>query len=289
MVWGTTWIFIKIGLDDLPPVSFAALRFLVAVLILAPIVWRIKVEIPKTRKDWLIIIVTGILQFFINYGLLFWGEQHITSGLAAVLQATIPAFGLGLARIYIPTEKITLLKIASLLIGIAGVAIIFNEQLTLGGWLAFWGSVAVVVGAFCAAYASVLTKAYGGATHPANLVFWQMLVGLVPLAILGLVTEGSPLDFRWTASAIFCVVYLAVMGSIIAFWLYYWLLRHMDVSKAMMISLVTPLIAVIIGAVSRGERLDLQTFIGGALVLVSVALVVIRPILDRHAARKAAA
>lgn len=289
IVWGTTWIFIKIGLDDLPPVSFAALRFLVAVLILLPIVWRIKVEVPKTRKDWLVIAVTGFLQFFVNYGLLFWGEQHITSGLAAVLQATIPAFGLGLARIYIPSEKITFLKVASLLIGIAGVAIIFNEQLSLGGWLAFWGSVAVVVGAFCAAYASVLTKAYGSATHPANLVFWQMLVGLIPLTILGLVTEGSPLDFRWTASAIFCVLYLAVMGSIVAFWLYYWLLRHMDVSKAMMISLVTPLIAVIIGAASRGEELNAQTFIGGFLVLISVALVVIRPILDRRVAKKAAA
>jgi drug/metabolite transporter (DMT)-like permease len=284
LVWGTTWIFIKIGLDDLPPVSFAAIRFIVACLILLPIVLRLKAEIPKSRKDWLIIGVSGVLQFFINYGLLFWGEQHITSGLAAVLQTTIPAFGLLLARIYVPEERITFLKVASIFLGIIGVAVIFNDQLAFGGWLAFWGSFAVVAGAFCAAYASVLTKAFGMKTHPANFVFWQMIFGIVPLTILGLVQEGSPLNFHWTWSAVICVLYLAVMGSITAFWLYYWLLRHMDVTKAMMISLVTPLIAVIIGALWRGEQLNIQTFFGAILILTSVALVVIRPILNRRKA-----
>ena len=282
VIWSTTWIFIKIGLDDLPPVSFAALRFIAACLILLPVVWRIKVEVPKNRRDWIVIAASGFLQFFLNYGLLFWGEKYITSGLAAVLQTIIPAFGLVLARIYIPEEKITFLKIASILIGMFGVAIIFNDQLFLGGWEAFWGSVAVVIGAFCAAYASVLTKAYGTGTHPANMVFWQMLCGIIPLSILGYLKEGSPLDFHWTASAVICVLYLAVMGSITAFWLYYWLLQHMDVTRAMMISLVTPLLAVVIGAFWRGEQLNIQTFFGAIFILTSVALVVLRPLLNRR-------
>lgn len=284
LIWSTTWIFIKIGLDDLPPISFAAVRFIAAVLILLPIVLRLKVEVPKTRKDWIVIAVTGVLQFFINYGLVFWGEQHITSGLAAVLQTTIPAFGLILARIYVPEERITLLKIAAILMGGIGVAIIFNDQLTFSGWMAFWGSFAIVAGAFCAAYASVLSKAFGTKMHPANLTFWQMLFGVVPLSILGLWQEGNPLNFHWTWSAVICVLYLTVMGSIVAFWLYYWLLRHMEVSKAMMIALVTPLLAVIIGALWRGESLNIQTFIGAVLILTSVALVVIRPILNRRRA-----
>ena len=287
-IWGTTWIFIKIGLDDLPPVSFAAIRFIVACLILIPVVISVRVETPKSRKDWLIIITSGVLQFFINYGLLFWGEQYITSGLAAVLQTTIPAFGLLLARFYVPEERITLLKIAAILLGGVGVAVIFNEQLTFSGWAAFWGSFAVVVGAFCAAYASVLTKAFGLKTHPANMVFWQMIAGTIPLSIFGLIREGNPLNFKWTWMAAICVLYLAIMGSIVAFWLYYWLLRHMDVSRAMMIALVTPLIAVIIGALWRGEHLNIQTFFGGVLILASVALVVLRPMLNRRAERKTA-
>lgn len=279
LIWGTTWIFIKVGLNDLPPISFAGFRFLLAVLILFPIVRWQKIALPKTRREWKIIVVTGIFQFFFNYGLIFWAEQYISSGLAAVLQATIPAYGLILARIYIPEEKITFLKIASILLGFTGVAIIFNEQLQLGGWLSFWGSLAVVVGAFLAAYASVLTKTFGGETPTASLVLTQMLVGLIPLFLVGFITEGNPVNFHWTMSAVICLFYLAIIGSIVAFWLYYWLLKQIDVTRAMMIALVTPLIAVIIGDIYLGEKLETQTIIGGILVLASVGLIVIRPLI----------
>jgi drug/metabolite transporter (DMT)-like permease len=279
IVWGTTWIFIKLGLADLPPISFAALRFTVACLILLPIIFLQKIEFPKGKKIWLIIFVTGILQFFFNYGLLFWGEQYITSGLAAVLQATIPAFGLVLARIYVG-EQITGLKIFSILLGLAGVAVIFREQLSLNGQMAFLGSLAVVVGAFGAAYASVLTKAKGGGLNPASLVFGQMLIGSFPLWLVGFATEGDPFNFHWTWQAVICVLYLAIIGSIVAFWLYYWLLSKIDVTRAMMISFVTPLVAVFVGSFF-GEKLDIQTLLGGLLILLSVFLIVIRPILQR--------
>ena len=279
IVWGSTWIFIKLGLADLPPVSFAALRFTVACLLLLPVLLILKIQIPKGRKIWIVILITGLLQFFFNYGLLFWGEQYISSGLAAVLQATIPAFGLVLARIYVG-EQITGLKIASILLGLAGVAVIFREQLVLNGQMAFLGSMAVVVGAFGAAYASVLTKAKGAGTNPASLLFGQMLIGQIPLWLVGLSMEGSPFNFRWTWQAVVCVLFLAVVGSIVAFWLYYWLLTKIDVSKAMMISFVTPLVAVFVGSFF-GEKLDLQTLLGGILILLSVFLIVIRPILQR--------
>jgi drug/metabolite transporter (DMT)-like permease len=273
IVWGTTWIFIKLGLADLPPVSFAAIRFTVACLILFPILKLQKVEFPKGRRVWIFITITGFLQFFFNYGLLFWGEQYITSGLAAVLQATIPAFGLVLARIYVD-EKITGLKIASILLGLFGVAVIFREQLYLNGQMAFWGSLAVVAGAFGAAYASVLTKAKGvNSHHPASLVFGQMLMGHIPLWLVGISVEGNPLKFRWTFQAVISVLYLAVIGSIIAFWLYYWLLSKIDVTKAMMISFVTPLVAVFVGSFF-GEKLEIQTLFGGILILLSVILIV---------------
>lgn len=279
LVWGSTWIFIKLGLADLPPVSFAALRFTVACLILLPILYFQKIALPQGRKIRTIILLTGLLQFFFNYGLLFWGEQHITSGLAAVLQATIPAFGLFLARFYVG-EQITGLKIISLFLGLAGVAVIFQEQLILNGQLAFLGSLAVVVGAFCAAYASVLTKAKGQSEHPASLVFWQMVVGQIPLWLVGLATEGNPFDFRWTRQAVICVIFLAIVGSIVAFWLYYWLLSKIDVSKAMMISFVTPLVAVFVGSFF-GEKLYIQTLFGGILILLSVLLIIIKPIMQR--------
>jgi len=225
-------------------------------------------------------MITGLLQFFFNYGLLFWGEQHISSGLAAVLQATIPAFGLILARVYVG-EEITGLKIVSILLGLAGVAVIFREQLVMNGKLAFWGSLAVVVGAFGAAYASVLTKAKGQNQHPASLVFAQMFVGQIPLWFFSLAVEGNPLNFHWTWLAVFSIFYLAIVGSILAFWLYYWLLSKIDVSKAMMISFVTPIVAVFVGSIF-GEKMNIQTLVGGILVMMSVLLIVIRSILRRR-------
>ncbi len=277
IVWGSTWIFIKLGLDFLPPVSFAALRFSAACLILWPVLRLQRIEIPFKRELFGFIALTGTLQFFLNYGLLFWGEQFISSGLAAVLQATIPAFGLVLARIYVG-ERITGLKVIAILLGIIGVGVVFREQLELNGRLAFLGSLAVVVGAFCAAYASVLTKARGVNLHPAGLVFLQMLVGHLPLWGVGLIREGNPVSFRWSALAVVCVLYLAVVGSIIAFWLYYWLLSKIDVTRAMMIALVTPLIAVVVGSFF-GERLAVETIAGGAMILFSVLLIVIMPML----------
>lgn len=284
VVWGSTWIFIKLGLTDLPPVTFAATRFLVACVLLLPVLLIFRIPIPFTRRLAPTLAITGTLQFFLNYGLLFWGEQYITSGLAAVLQATIPAFGLVLARIYVG-EPITGIKIASILLGLAGVGAIFREQLYLNGELAFWGSLAVVAGAFAAAYASVLTKAKGVGEHPAGLVFCQMLIGQIPLWIVGVAREGNPLTLNWTVNAVVCVLFLAVVGSILAFWLYYWLLTKIDVTRAMMIAFVTPVVAVIVGSFF-GESLEWQSLLGGTLILASVLLVVIRPLLRTMSTRR---
>lgn len=276
LIWGSTWFFIKIGLNDLPPISFAALRFISAAVIVFIIIKVQNIKLPQTGNDWKLLGITGLLQFSINYALVFWSEQHISSGLAAVLQATIPAFGLLAAWIHLPNETIGWRKILAISLGICGVGIIFIEQLQIDSWLAFAGCAAIVIGAAAAAEASVLTKAFGGAIHPASLVFGQMICGLLPLILYGLIKEGNPANFHWTISAVFSILYLAVIGTIIAFWLYYWLLSRIESSKAMTISLVTPLIAVIVGGVVLGEKLPLQTFLGGVLILGSVGIVIWR-------------
>ena len=276
LIWGTTWFFIKIGLEDLPPISFAAARFILAVLILAFVIFLQKIPLPKTSREWKLIALTGVLQFSINYSLVFWSEQYISSGLAAVLQAMITVFGLALAWFHLPNERITRLKVFAVLLGIGGVATIFLEQLQINSVMAFAGCIAIVVGAYAAAHASILIKTYGGKIHPASLVFWQMIYGLLPLILYGLIMEGNPLSFNWTPKAIFAVLYLTIFGTIAAFWLYYWLLSRIESTRAMMISLVTPLIAVIIGAFFLDEKLPPQTIFGGILILASIGLIVFR-------------
>ena len=276
LVWGTTWIFIKVGLTDLPPITFAAARFLLAVAILLPIIWIRDLPWPRSAAEWKLIALTGFLQFSINYSAVFWGEQYITSGLAAVLQSMITVFGLVLAWIFLPAERITPVKIFAVVLGLLGVAVIFIEQLQIESVLAFAGCAAIVVGAYAAAQASILIKARGSSLHPASLVCAQMICGLPAILIYALVVEGNPLSFNWTWTAVACVLFLTVFGTIAAFWLYYWLLSKIESTKAMMISLVTPLIAVLIGAIFLGERLPPQTLLGGVLIIGSIGLIVLR-------------
>lgn len=276
LIWSTTWIFIKIGLDDLPPIAFAYSRFAVAIVILLAVIKFQNIPLPKTSAEWKLIALTGVLQFSINYSMVFWSEQYITSGLAAVLQATITVFGLVLAWIFLPDERITKQKIIAVTMGVIGVAVIFNDQLRVESWLAFAGCVAIVIGAYAAAQASILVKARAGNIHPAPLVFCQMICGLPAIIIYSLLREGHPLTFNWSWKAVVSVLYLSVLGTVAAFWLYYWLLSRMESTKAMMISLVTPLLAVVIGNVVLGETLPPLTFFGGLLIIASIGLIVFR-------------
>lgn len=276
LIWGTTWIFIKIGLEDLPPIGFAAARFLLSVAILAVVIKLQRIPLPKTAAEWKLIALTGVLQFSLNYSTVFWSEQYISSGLAAVLQAMITVFGLLLAWFFLPDERITKLKIFAVCLGIVGVAVIFTEQLRVESVMAFAGCAAIVFGSYCAAQASILVKAKGAGMHPAAMSFGQMLCGLPLILLYSLFVEGNPANFHWTWKAIGCLLYLTILGTIAAFWLYYYLLSKIESTKAMMISLVTPLIAVLIGGIFLGERLPAQTLAGGLLIMASIGLIVFR-------------
>lgn len=276
LIWGTTWIFIKIGLRDLPPIGFASARFLLAVSILLVIARLRNIPLPATAREWRLSALTGILQFGLNYSAVFWGEQYITPGLAAVLQATITVFGLVLSWFFLPNERVTGLKIVAVGLGIGGVAVIFNDQLRVNNAWAFYGSAVIVLGSYCAAQASILIKARAAGMHPAGMLLAQMICGLPFLIGYSLAAEGSPLNYSWTGTAILSVLYLTLVGTIAAFWLYYWLLSRIESTKAMMISLVTPLVAVAIDAVFLGEKLPPRTLTGGMLILASIGLIVFR-------------
>jgi drug/metabolite transporter (DMT)-like permease len=276
MIWGSTWLFIKLGLEDLPPFTFAGIRFVIAAVILLIIIAVRGRPLPRDPRDWVLIAGTGIMAFSINYGLLFWGEQRTSSGLAAILQTIIPVFGLVLAHLHLPQERITWPMLVGVIMGIAGVALIFSNQMQEGGRSAFHGSVAIVVGAFGAAYSNVLIKARGGRLDYAVLAAGQMICGLVPLLIVGIAFEGNPLKLHWTPLAVLSLFYLAIVGSAVAFLLYYWLVRHMEVTKTMLIALFTPLLAVSLGMLVRGEQLTWRIAIGGACIMAGIGVIVLR-------------
>src|SRR5437764_328730 len=240
VVWSSTWLAIKIGLRDLPPISFVAIRFVVAIAVLLVVsVGRTRL-LPLSGADYLILALTGILMFAVNYTLLFWAELHVSSGLAAVLQATIPIFGMFFAHWMLPDEPLRLQRFAGAIIALGGVTVICSRLLGFNGLLAFWGGVGVVVGAASAAFANVLVKARAIQLAPAMLAAWQMIFGTTPLLILGFAIDGNPARFHWTAMSVFCLLYLAVIGSALTFLLLYWLLPRLTVAQLQSISLITP-------------------------------------------------
>ena len=272
VVWSSTWLVIKVGLRDLPPVSFVGIRFLIAIVVL------LAVSIGRTRllpkgRDYVVLGVTGILMFAVNYTLLFWAELHVSSGLAAVLQATIPIFGMIFAHWMLPDEPLRLQKLAGAIVALGGVAVICGRLLGFNGPLAFWGGLGVVVGAASAAYANVLVKARSMQLAPAMLAAWQMIFGVAPLLLLGFVVDGNPARFHWTPTSVFCLLYLAVIGSALTFLLLYWLLPRLTVAQLQSISLITPPGAVMLGWLLGGETFPLSSLLGAGLVLAGVWMI----------------
>ena len=275
-IWGSTWLFIKLGLADLPPLGFAGVRFVIACAILFAIIRFRGIELPRDRRDWMLLAATGVLSFGLNYGLVFWGEQYISSGLAALLQATLPAFGLIFAHLYLPSERLTWTKIGGVVLGVFGVGVVFSNQLRVAGTQALAGCVALILSAMFAAYSNVLVKAHGKHLNPAVLSAGQMFFGLLLLFAVGIPLEGNPLRFHWSPIAVVSLLYLAVVGSVIAFLLYYWLVLNMDVTKSMLIALVTPVVAVLLGMIVLDEQIGWRTLAGGAMIILGIGLIVSR-------------
>jgi drug/metabolite transporter (DMT)-like permease len=273
VVWSSTWLVIKVGLRDLPPISYAGIRFLIAIIVLFAVSAGRVGLLPQSRSDYRLLALTGVLMFAANYGLLFWGELHVPSGLAAVLQATIPIFGMLFAHAMLPDEPLQPPKLLGALLALGGVALICERLLGFSGLMAFWGGLGIMVGAGGAAFSNVLLKARRVQLAPAMIAAWQMIFGTVPLLLIGLTVEGNPLKFHWNAVAIFCLLYLAVIGSALTFLLLYWLLPRMTVARLQAISLITPPGAVALGWAVGGETFSLWSLVGACLVLAGVWMI----------------
>jgi drug/metabolite transporter (DMT)-like permease len=273
VVWSSTWLAIKVGLRDLPPISYVAIRFLIALIVLLAISIGRTHLLPKRGSDYAVLAFTGLLMFTINYALLFWGELHVSSGLAAILQASIPIFGMVFAHWMLPDEPLRWQRLTGALVSIAGVALICARLLSFNGWLAFLGGLGITIGAASAAFSNVLLKSRNMNLAPGMMAAWQMIFGTAPLLVIGWAVDGNPLHFHWTARALFCLFYLAIIGSSLTFLLLYWLMPRMSVTQLQTISLITPPGAIGLGWALGGERLSAWSLLGACFVLSGVWMI----------------
>jgi drug/metabolite transporter (DMT)-like permease len=272
-IWSTVWLFIKLGVRDVPPSAFAVFRMSIAFVALAAIVVVRGIPIPRRRRDQVLIAGTGVILLGLNYALLNWGIQFIPSGLTAVLQAMTPVFGFVFAHFLLRDERMTVWKGIALALGVTGVGVIFWDQLDVGGARAIRGSAAVVASAVCVAIAYVVMKRRGSGLDPTIITAGQLLAALIPLSLYSALAEGNPLEIRWTRTALLSGLYLALLGSVAGAWLNYWLLKRIGATKLLSMGLIEPLVAVLLGAAFLGEDMSIKTIAGGMLILAGVAIV----------------
>jgi drug/metabolite transporter (DMT)-like permease len=274
-VWGSTFLAIRIGVHEVPPLLLAALRFLVAGIVLY--VWTMmRGERPPGRRQWMSAFLLACLIFVLDYGLLFWAEQRVPSGLAAVMMATIPVFMALSEIIFLRTQKLTVRLTLALSIGIAGVAVLVSRSLSLGGApIDRTGALALIIGAICWSIASALTRKLPLPSSKVVSSAAQMLAGGLLLSI----ASAALGEFRgfnpWTVSraAWLSLLYLIVAGSIAGFTAYVWLIHHESPTKVGTYAYVNPVVAVLLGYFLAGEAIGMRTIVGTALVLVSVVVI----------------
>ena len=275
LVWGSTFLAIRIGVREVPPFLLAAMRFLVAGLVLCA--WMIaRGERLPSGRQWMSAFLLGVPIFVIDYGLVFWAEQRVPSGVAAVMMATIPAFTALSEVILLRTQRITIRLASALLVGIAGVAVLMSRSLNLGGApIDRAGAVALIVAALAWSVGSALIRKLPLPPSKVMSSGSQMLAGGVLLAVTA-AALGEFRGFRPSAvshGAWLSLLYLIVAGSIIAFTAYVWLIHHESPTKVATYAYVNPVVAVLIGYFLAGETLDLRVALGTLCVLISVVVI----------------
>jgi drug/metabolite transporter (DMT)-like permease len=274
-VWGSTFFAIRVGVHEMPPLLFAALRFLTAGAALCGWMAARREPLPSKRQ-WMSVLLLAFLIFLVDYGLLFWAEQRVPSGIAAVMMATIPAFIAIAEIVFLRTQRLTARLAVALIVGIGGVGVLLSRSLNLGGAaIETTGALALIVGAIGWSLGSVLSKKLPLPPSKVQSSGLQMLLGGVLLTI----TSASLGEFHnfhpssVSPQAWFALVYLILFGSIIGFTAYVWLIHNESPTKVGTYAYVNPVVAVLLGYFAGGEALGVRTIIGTLCILISVILI----------------
>lgn len=272
IVWGSTYLAIRVGVREIPPFLMAGMRFTAAGL--AMWVWMRATGTPSpTWKEWKGATLLGFLMFLVDYACLFWAEQRIPSGIAAVILAMIPVCITLLEIIFLRTLRLSMRLAGGLAVGILGVAVLMNPHTTMGeAPLDRRGAIALLVACGGWSVGTIVTKKLVLPSSKAMSAAAQMLTGGVQLLLLSLLA-GEFARFhaaQVSGRAWFSLVYLIIAGSIVGFTAYVWLLYHTSPTRVGTYAYVNPVVAVILGAVLGGETVGYRTVLGALLILAGV-------------------
>lgn len=259
------------GLAGIPPFTGVALRFAIATVILLAIAKVMKVRLGAQPHEKTLWLVNGALFFSVSYGVVYWSEQYVPSGLTAILFATFPLLVSLFAHFLLPGEPLRPRAGLCALVAFAGVVLIFSEDLAkIGGPHTAFAASVFMLSPFVSAVSSVLVKKWGAAIHPISLSAMPMAVATVVMTAMALLFERHR-PIVWTRESVGALLYLAIVGSAFTFTVYYWLLRHVQANRVALIAYATPVVAVATGVIFLNEPMTSRVVLGGALVIAGVA------------------
>jgi drug/metabolite transporter (DMT)-like permease len=271
LVWGSTWLVIRTGLEDLPPLFAAAVRFVVAAAVMALLVPLLRAREGGDRPPFSVVLSQAVFQFAGNFALVYWCETVIPSGLVSVLWATYPLMMALTGHFLTRSERLQGRQWFGLVLAFAGVAALFATDIASAGPRAVVMGLLLLLGPLGVTYSTVLIKRKAAGSSSLILNRDSMALGAVLLLILSALFERES-TVRPTRGAVFSVLYLAVFGSVITFGAYLWLLRTVPAYRLSLVSYITPVIALLLGTVLADEPFGATTAFGALLALGGVAL-----------------
>lgn len=270
VTWGTSFMFIKVALKDLTPATLVALRLTVGAAALLLIARWQKLPLPQGWAIWQHLFVVGFLGIAFPFVLISWAEQHITTGLTSVLNSTVPLFSILVAGVWLKQETVTTGKIIGLVLGFAGVVLLFARELQIGGFAA--APLAVVLSGVCYAVATAYARHHLRQLHPIVTAAGQVAAACL-LAWITALLFGGVTHMKLTWPTVGAIIWLGLLGSALAYILFYYILGHWGPTRSALVTYVIPLIAVAMGVFFLNELVDWRLIAGGALILSGVGAV----------------
>ncbi|HYY54144.1 MAG TPA: EamA family transporter [Candidatus Dormibacteraeota bacterium] len=270
LLWGTTWGAIRIGVSAVPPFVFAFDRAaaVAVLLLLVSVVFRL--EFPRRRQTLLAIAFAGTINIGLAWAIIFWAEQYVPSGLTSVFGATAPLWTALLAHVFVPDDRMTRAKAAGLVMGIVGTALLVRSELVATEDAVFVAAVVLALLPVGWAVAAIVSRLELQHVAPIPTTAIQAAAGAVVLAPFALSQAGRPA--RWDAEATVSLAYLVLFGTCVGFALFVWLLQRLRPTTVLLMQVIIPAEAVLIGALFLGEAITPRALLGAALVAAAVLL-----------------
>ena len=276
LIWGSSFAWIKIAVADVPPATLVAWRMSLGAFGMLALIAALRLPRPRGAGEWLPLVVLGAVNAAIPIFLISWGQQWVDSGTAAVLNSLAPIFSLLIAGLALRVEPVTALRVIGLLLGFVGAAVLASRQLDLRADAAgLIGAMAVVVAAFSYAVGASYARHRIERTHRYVVAGGTLLFAAVDAWVLALLADGGVV-VPTQVSSLVAILWLGILGSFVAYVLFFFLIEHLGATMASMVTYLFPVVGVGLGVLALGETMDVRLALGTILVLIGIIVVSLR-------------